>query len=519
MTKAKPGLLIPGGIIALVIVAVFAFANLGITSSPAPRASFPDVIQIDGLKAFGDLEKPSVPFRHGLHAEAVAKAGQDCSACHLQDKDRKLVPKFKRMTDESRDKAMEVYHLNCIECHNEALSAKAKSGPVTCGECHTGRTKVTSSAVKLDFDRSLHFRHVKAEENKCEACHHEYDPKDDSKVVYLKGRESSCRYCHQAEPTEKVRSMRQAAHDDCISCHQAKAAAKIKSGPADCAGCHDAEKVAAIDQAEKIERLDRGQPDTTFVSSGITKEGQLKMKLVPFDHKAHEGTGESCLTCHHEALDKCSECHTLTGSKEGGFVNLERAMHSLGNDQSCLGCHVSKQAKPECAGCHFKATEAFADKNSCGLCHQGDPELSGTKAELEAAAADLLAANKGRMKLYPDEDIPETVKIDSLADKFRPAEFPHRRIVKELASGLAKSNLASRFHRDPGTLCQGCHHNSPPAKKPPECANCHGRPFNAQKPAMPGLKAAYHQQCMNCHQEMELAKPAATACAECHKEK
>ena len=36
---------------------------------------------------------------------------------------------------------------------------------------------------------------------------------------------------------------------------------------------------------------------------------------------------------------------------------------------------------------------------------------------------------------------------------------------------------------------------------------------------MPGLKAAYHQQCMGCHREMGLEKPAATECAACHQEK
>jgi mono/diheme cytochrome c family protein len=31
--------------------------------------------------------------------------------------------------------------------------------------------------------------------------------------------------------------------------------------------------------------------------------------------------------------------------------------------------------------------------------------------------------------------------------------------------------------------------------------------------------AAFHQQCIGCHQSMGLEKPAATACADCHKER
>ena len=84
---------------------------------------------------------------------------------------------------------------------------------------------------------------------------------------------------------------------------------------------------------------------------------------------------------------------------------------------------------------------------------------------------------------------------------------------------LNENKLAGFFHRDPGTLCQGCHHNSPVSRKPPKCGNCHGEPFYPRKLSMPGLKAAYHQQCMGCHREMGLEKPAATACAACHQEK
>ncbi len=33
------------------------------------------------------------------------------------------------------------------------------------------------------------------------------------------------------------------------------------------------------------------------------------------------------------------------------------------------------------------------------------------------------------------------------------------------------------------------------------------------------MKGAYHQQCMGCHKVLNLEKPKATACIECHKEK
>ena len=79
--------------------------------------------------------------------------------------------------------------------------------------------------------------------------------------------------------------------------------------------------------------------------------------------------------------------------------------------------------------------------------------------------------------------------------------------------------LAEYFHRDPGTICQGCHHNSPPDKQPPNCSSCHGKHFGAKESNRPELLAAHHGQCISCHTDMKVEKPVATACIECHKEK
>jgi hypothetical protein len=132
------------------------------------------------------------------------------------------------------------------------------------------------------------------------------------------------------------------------------------------------------------------------------------------------------------------------------------------------------------------------------------------------------AMNKGRtMKpgIYAVEDIPEKAVIKELVDQYEPAEMPHRKIVLTLMKGMKDNQLAGYFHSEQGTICQGCHHHSPAAKKPPRCENCHGKSFDARQPNRPGLQAAFHGQCMGCHKTMKLAKPAATACTECHKEK
>ena len=505
---------------AAISVALLAVVAYGVSAPGDAVQKAPDVLYIDGLKAFGNLERLPVPFMHDKHTTALSKEGKDCSACHLKRKDGKRSLKFKRLSDASKDQVMETYHLACIRCHEQALSDGKASGPITCGQCHTGDEKVASSRVLPDFDKSLHARHASAYDNKCDSCHHSYDEKAQKKV-YLKGEEASCRYCHGQTSVDNRMDYRSAAHTQCIACHEMKLEQKQQSGPADCAGCHAQAKLAQVKKLKEIPRLERSQPDAAFVKNGSAAgEGGQRMKLVPFDHKAHESYTDSCRVCHHAALSSCAQCHSVQGKKEGGHINLERAMHGLGNDQSCLGCHVTRQKQADCAGCHQRSSGAFEQPESCAQCHQAEsPPQDADKEMLNQAASQALAAAKREVRVVPDGDIPEVVKIGVLSKKFEPAEFPHRKIVKHIAEDLAQSPLAAAFHKDALTMCTGCHHNSPASLKPPQCASCHGEPFNPKKMSMPGLKAAYHQQCMNCHSAMQLDKPQATACAECHKKK
>jgi hypothetical protein len=137
----------------------------------------------------------------------------------------------------------------------------------------------------------------------------------------------------------------------------------------------------------------------------------------------------------------------------------------------------------------------------------------------EDVAKKMLEARPPMEGTYKDDDIPEKVVIKTLVDQYEAAELPHRKIVKALVKKTKDKKLATYFHRDKGTLCQGCHHGSPPAKKPPKCSRCHGRPFDDNNLLRPGLKGAYHIQCLGCHKEMELEKPKPRDCKACHKEK
>jgi hypothetical protein len=483
-----------------------------------PRA---DIIRIDGLKQFGPLERPAVTYLHEKHTQALAKKNKDCAACHLQDQ-KYMSTKYMRLKDASKQAVMDVYHANCTACHRQTASAGEKSGPVVCTGCHADKP-IASSWREIGMDKSLHYRHVKAQEKKCEVCHHEFDPTT-KKLFYAKGKEGTCRYCHLEKTVENVSSMRLASHTQCIDCHRKRLAKNQDAGPAFCSGCHDAGLQKKIAVVKDIPRLERGQPDAVLVKE-ITREGKTldpltRPNVVPFNHKGHEGYSPNCRVCHHASMDACGKCHTLEGSKEGKFVNLQTAMHRESAQASCMGCHAAYRTDTRCAGCHA-SIPAKDPQNlaGCVSCHVTPPADVAPQTDPKAVAAELLEARRPVAGTYPDADIPEVVEIKTLSKQYEPVKLPHRKIVRTLVDHIKDSKMAAYFHREPGTVCQGCHHHSPAAKKPPACASCHGKSFEERNLFKPGLQAAYHLQCMECHKEMKLEKPVSTHCTGCHKEK
>jgi len=492
------------------------------TSSPEdankPRA---DIIRIDGLKQFGSLERPAVVYLHEKHTQALAKKSKDCATCHLPDK-KYMSTKFMRLKDVSKQQAMDIYHTNCTACHRQTAAAGEKAGPVACNECHIDR-QIPSSWTEIGMDKSLHYRHVKAQENKCEVCHHQLDPVA-KKLVYVKGKEDDCRYCHLDQTVDNVISMRLASHEQCIDCHRKRLAQNQDAGPATCGGCHDAAMQKKVQKLKDVPRLMRGQPDVTIIqavkSDGQKVEPFTRMSVVPFNHIGHEAYNDTCRACHHSSMDACGKCHTLQGSKEGKFVNLQTAMHRVSAQASCIGCHDGFQADKRCAGCHASMPRKDSPELAgCVSCHMPKPATATPQTEPKTMAAMLLEARKPVAATYADEDIPETVEIKTLSKQYQPVKLPHRKIVQSLVKNIKDNKLAGTFHRDSGTICQGCHHNSPLSKKPPACASCHGQPFDGRNLFKPGLQAAYHLQCMECHKDMGIEKPVATNCTGCHKEK
>ncbi|MEN8211897.1 MAG: sulfate respiration complex hexadecaheme cytochrome HmcA [Thermodesulfobacteriota bacterium] len=499
-------------VIVILFVAV-AFASI---ESKGVEKTRPDIINIDSIKVFGDLERPSVLFLHDKHTDAVEKSGGDCKTCHTSEND-KMSQKFMGWDDKNQKAAMDNFHINCIGCHEETSSKDQVSGPVACADCHQPEPAVSSSRQPTGLDNSLHYRHAKAYENKCEACH--TDCKTD---IYKKGEETTCRHCHnnaqgEDQGKDQIASLENAVHESCITCHMTRQADKKDTGPVKCAGCHDLEAQKGVEKVSPVPRMERQQPDVLMLKTGnkdLDEPGKNRMDFVAFNHKAHENYNDTCRVCHHESMSACNTCHTVEGSEKSKGVSLEQAMHKMDRNQSCTGCHEALQHDAKCAGCHgFLSKNREQTDASCLMCHAKPPVGAGMD---EATARAMIEQRPIQSNTYDAEDIPEKIIIKELSDKYEPVEFPHRQIVNKIAQNIKDNKLAAYFHADKGTLCQGCHHNSPATNRPTSCKSCHGKPFNEKDMNKPGIMGAYHIQCMECHTNMKIDQ---VGCTDCHEEK
>jgi len=471
-----------------------------------------DIIEIDTVLSAGDITRPAVLFQHDKHTNAIAKQGKDCSSCHLKDTDNQFSTEYMRLSDDSILSIMDLYHDNCIACHKEMESSNMSSGPVVCGECHRAEPIMVSSRQQMGFDYSLHYRHETENNNDCSLCHHVYD-EEKKGLVYVKGQETSCRFCHLPQVVNNVPSMRQVSHQYCVSCHLEK-----DKGPKNCAGCHDKEMQMAMKTIENPPRINRNQPDFVLLSVAASDLESSKLDVVPFAHDAHERFTNTCLDCHHNSLRACKDCHTLAGSDLGEGINLQRAMHDLSSDHSCVGCHEKKKSEMECSGCHSLMEQGRLSEYACTVCHTGPSPTDLASDKSRYHSLDDFKPEPQSVKMsFSDDDIPDTTMIGILSDKYEPVSMLHKKHIERLMTNIEGSKLAKHFHRNENVICQGCHHHSPVGEKPPLCKNCHNIQFDETDLSKQRLKGAYHQQCFGCHKNMEIEQ--ISDCVKCHADK
>jgi hypothetical protein len=480
---------------------------LGVVVGPAaaatpvtPRFVSPSTAVMTLPEALGTMERPAVEFDHAAHTSALEADG--CTVCHVVE-EIGLVPQFapiRGVTD--RDVLIDRVHDACLACHRSRTSPAGKRGPLECGGCHVRRSPGVSQRAAMTWDYSLHGRHSQAFPDKCETCHHSYNEAE-KKLVYVKGSEEACSTCHLDRDDGKNLSLPNAVHTDCVGCHLRRLEKAQTAGPIHCRGCHDAAIVDAYPQLDPVPRLVRGQPDRSWVST----EG-ARTPMVAFNHLGHEPDASFCSSCHHQSLKPCDDCHTLSGSVEGAGITLDESYHAASSELSCVGCHSARTSATECVGCH-RSIPAGASQRACARCHVGPARLAVRPDEPPLAPVT-------RVQLSPlpeaSDAFPDEVVISVLAKDYEPVKLPHRKIVAKLDAGVRGSSLAASFHGTTARMCEGCHHHAPAEEATASCRACHGEAAVASVDR-PGLKVAYHRQCIGCHQAMGINKQG---CTDCH---
>ncbi len=192
---------------------------------------------------------------------------------------------------------------------------------------------------------------------------------------------------------------------------------------------------------------------------------------VTFAHGMHSLIAEDCGICHHHSESgqtlACNKCHAASlSSKESSILKLKDAYH-----RQCIGCHKEAEMGPTgCMECHVKRSTktSSSERVSKTVPAQGAPK-----------------------------DETETYTLSGLEKIYEPVIFSHS------------------MHAEISGECKSCHHHSPPGQTP-SCGECHGAPFDPNNLNMPGLKGAYHLQCLGCHRDMDSGP---VGCTECHAKK
>ena len=299
-----------GAILAFFLVLLFFGLCLAQSREGGGESQGGDVISMDTIVPYGELERPKVQFPHKKHVPNADKA--TCLQCHEARPDGVISLAFKERKGLSGIEARDYYHAQCIGCHADAAAAKQSTGPQVCGGCHVKGEPAPSSSHDVHFDDTLHSIHSEAASLDCRTCHDRLHGDD---VV-----------------DGPAMSRRNVSHDLCVGCHVSTLGTGEPGGPVTCKACHN-------------------DPDDTSSMPRVAAGGGE----VLFDHDLHEGADLSCDACHHkEPETACAECHTGENAPEGGGVSLYTAMHTRKAERSCIGCHDSRGAGEvdDCTGCH-----------------------------------------------------------------------------------------------------------------------------------------------------------------------
>jgi len=133
-----------------------------------------------------------------------------------------------------------------------------------------------------------------------------------------------------------------------------------------------------------------------------------------------------------------------------------------------------------------------ADQPPCRDCH-----ICKNPTNKAPCLKQCLRGEKINGKKHSPTEGPDVAILDQIEDMYSPVRFDHKRHAEMVGMGQG---------------CEQCHHYSPEGRIPP-CRDCHGKiASETENLRKPGLKGAFHRQCMGCHREWSHA----TECIICH---
>ena len=124
-----------------------------------------------------------------------------------------------------------------------------------------------------------------------------------------------------------------------------------------------------------------------------------------------------------------------------------------------------------------------ASGRDCLRCHSCATPTPKDKCLLHACTRDQ--AHERPVALSDDQG-PDVVILNELENAYLPVPFDHKG-----HAGMAEMSQG----------CVTCHHHTPAGQRHPPCRTCHEISAAGTDMYKPGLKGAYHRQCVNCHRE------------------
>ena len=498
--KVKPGILITGLILLLLILPDFAIGQL------SPGELNQKHADLEGLK---NCEK--------CHQAGQQISSQKCLACHTILRDRIISGKGLHANNGFED---------CVACHVE----------------HLGRGAELIWWME-DIDK--------------------FDHAQTGYALIGKHAGLECRRCHKMENIAHKAKLTAARKDlkrtylglnpNCLSCHIDEHRGQVA---ADCLNCHTMDgwkpptkfnhALAAFALTGKHQTVDCAKCHKTITDNKYEKSPDF-LQLVNIPH-------ETCLYCHTDIhrgrFDKaCAECHNTTG-----WGNINRAEFDHSKTQfplegkhaavACAKCHI--EGKPIaglkyglCSDCHADYHQGqFADRESHGECKEchtvnGFSPANFSLDEHQKTAYPLLGSHLAVpcVACHKPSTLPtgsETIRFTFVSTRCLDCHSnPHRNEVdKYLAQGgceychsVESWQAVSYDHSLTGFPLEGKH-------KAARCSACH-LPKGSENILTDMHFIGIDKNCTGCHTDIHRgqfssqvnaadANRALTACGKCH---